>query len=245
MVRKLFIYITMQCNLTCKHCNVSCTPRESKFLDIDRLEDILSKLGDRSFEEVNITGGEPFLHKGLPEIYKLLRKRFPRQLISISSNGTVNPLKSKLLLDENSSINISFDGFSKAHNLIRGDNAFERAERNLGFYRRISKTLNANVVVNNQNYLEVEELAQWLYEKHKFNEVRLLPLIYEGRANEYVEFLTGKVRNSETYGTACESYCDSCSLYGSLSIYPNLRAYRCNRDFNSGKEIELISSLEL
>ena len=108
------VIVTYRCNAKCNMCDVwkfPTKPEEEIGLDV------YEKLPDMFF--TNITGGEPFVRKDLPEIVALLRKKTKR--IVISTNGFFT--YRIIALCENypdQGIRISIEGSQATNDTIRG-----------------------------------------------------------------------------------------------------------------------------
>ena len=63
------------CNLTCKHCFISCSPHNHSFgfLDLATIHHSLDESVGLGVKEYYFTGGEPFLHPDMAEILELIR----------------------------------------------------------------------------------------------------------------------------------------------------------------------------
>ena len=89
-LRSLRISVTDRCNLRCRYCmpedEYVWLPRESilSFEEITRLTGVFAGLG---VGKVRLTGGEPLLRQGLPDLVRLL-KRDPRlRDVALTTNG--------------------------------------------------------------------------------------------------------------------------------------------------------------
>ncbi len=121
-------YITSRCNARCAHCFLWRLTEDSsnrRELTLDEIELIAKKWGDMLI--LNLTGGEPYLRKDLPEIVKLFKKYTGIEIIAIPSNGflTDKILKTikKLLKDFPDlffRFSFSIDELGEKHNKIRG-----------------------------------------------------------------------------------------------------------------------------
>ena len=69
------------CNLKCPWCDTDVTKRFSASLD-----DILGELGQYRAKSVILTGGEPTIQKGMPELVAALRKK--GYWVAVETNGT-------------------------------------------------------------------------------------------------------------------------------------------------------------
>lgn len=107
------IILTYRCNARCNMCNVWQYPSEKiREIELQTLE----KLPDMFF--TNITGGEPFIRRDLPDIVEILRKKTKR--IVISSNGFYTERTIALFKKyPDIGIRISVEGLQKSNDTIR------------------------------------------------------------------------------------------------------------------------------
>ena len=120
------IIVTYRCNARCNMCNVWQFPNNVKDeIDLDTVE----KLPEMFF--ANITGGEPFIRRDLPEIISLVRRKARR--IVISSNGFFTQRIIALFEKyPDLGIRISVEGLPKTNDAIRGiPDGFDRTLRTL------------------------------------------------------------------------------------------------------------------
>lgn len=118
--------VTYNCNSRCVMCDIwQMKPHEEL-----TPEDFL-KLPS-TLKYVNISGGEPFLHPKIVEIFKNVRKACPKAQIIFSSNGFAtelirNRIRQIIAIDPTVGVGISFDGVGDMHEKIRGiPQAFEK-----------------------------------------------------------------------------------------------------------------------
>lgn len=117
-IKIINIALTNRCNLCCKHCEIwQEEPKNDIGLDIvNRL--LYSKGLDKNID-VTLTGGEPFLHKNFMNLVKLIFKKRPDSLKTISTNGTLKDKifdflsRFKKYLSIDFSLHVSFDGINK------------------------------------------------------------------------------------------------------------------------------------
>ena len=125
-----------RCNLTCRHCFISCSPKNDRFgyLSFDEVQRRLEESRALGVKEYYFTGGEPFLH---PEMVRMLVETLRFGPATVLTNGTV--LKNEWLVSlaeaERGSLyslefRVSIDGFSaETNDPVRGEGTFERAMR--------------------------------------------------------------------------------------------------------------------
>ncbi|MDX9721359.1 MAG: radical SAM protein [Myxococcota bacterium] len=123
-LRYLFLEVTRRCNLHCRYCGSSCTPKEqSAELSTEAWLEIIEQIAhdfDPKRIMVAVTGGEPMLREGVFEIFAALRKhRFPFGMVS---NGTlITPeVAQKLTASGIRSISLSMDALPELNDQLRG-----------------------------------------------------------------------------------------------------------------------------
>jgi molybdenum cofactor biosynthesis enzyme MoaA len=122
------------CNLTCRHCFVSCSPHnhEFGFLDLETVRRFLDESVELGVKEYYFTGGEPFLHRDMVAILELTLDYGPATVLT---NGTLfkDAWLARLALAEAASLyslefRVSIDGFNAEMNdPVRGGGTFGRA----------------------------------------------------------------------------------------------------------------------
>lgn len=144
-IKTLTFSITNICNLKCIQCSIWKTydKKEHDLKDEVSIDDIKRFLKGskylKSLQEINITGGEPFLKKDFVEIVKYMIDIFPEVAIRISSNGVVgekilNDLKDIFKYKEKANVGIGFslDGDMTMHDKLRGKD---------GIYQKVINTI--------------------------------------------------------------------------------------------------------
>jgi GTP 3',8-cyclase len=97
-LRDLRISVTDQCNFRCTYC----MPKEifgpdypfltsEELLSFDEIERMATQFAVAGVEKIRITGGEPLLRKGLPELLKRLRTIEGIKDIALTTNGVLLP----------------------------------------------------------------------------------------------------------------------------------------------------------
>jgi molybdenum cofactor biosynthesis enzyme MoaA len=124
------------CNLTCRHCFISCSPHNHAFgfLTRDQVRRALEESVALGVKEYYFTGGEPFLHR---EMVDLLAMTLAYGPATVLTNGTVfkDEWLARLAQSEARSqysleFRVSIDGpTAELNDPIRGEGTFERAMR--------------------------------------------------------------------------------------------------------------------
>src|SRR5947208_8874277 len=124
------------CNLTCRHCFISCSPHNHNFdfLTLETVRHALEESVTLGVKEYYFTGGEPFLNRDMVDILELTLRYGPATVLT---NGTVfkDEWLERLRRAEAASpysleFRVSIDGFTAVDNdPVRGVGTFERALR--------------------------------------------------------------------------------------------------------------------
>ncbi len=122
------------CNLTCRHCFISCGPHNRSFgyLSVEAVRAALDESVGLGVREYYFTGGEPFLHPQMVDILELTLRYGPATVLT---NGTVlrEDWLRRLSAAEIASpygleFRVSIDGYDAASNdPVRGPGTFDRA----------------------------------------------------------------------------------------------------------------------
>jgi GTP 3',8-cyclase len=101
-LRNLRLSVTDRCNLRCSYCmpeqDYVWLPREDilHFEEIERLVDIFTSLG---VDKVRLTGGEPLLRRGLPDLVERLARRAAIRDLAMTTNGVLLAAHARALHD--------------------------------------------------------------------------------------------------------------------------------------------------
>jgi MoaA/NifB/PqqE/SkfB family radical SAM enzyme len=177
--KKIFVYITEECQLSCKHCYLGSRLRKPNQMTSDEIVNLLMTWKELGATKVNFLGGEPTLHPSLNKVIYTAHT-LGYEEISITTNGISSSLRnptnyfSQESLSCLSHIQVSLDGASpQVHNAIRGKNTYQyvvstiQALVDLDFDVRIVSTVNK---INLDDILDIIPMAhQWGVRLVKFH----------------------------------------------------------------------------
>jgi molybdenum cofactor biosynthesis enzyme MoaA len=122
----LIVFINSICNLTCEHCFYWRNLNQRDDLTVEEFARLSAELGQ--FENLNLSGGEPFLRKEFAEICSLFIRNNGVQQIYVPTSGFFPERTEKQLREvlRESSLKlfvceISLDGMPEYHNRFRGN----------------------------------------------------------------------------------------------------------------------------
>ena len=113
------VAVTYRCNSRCVMCDIW------KIKDYPELSLAQFAKLPRTLQDINLSGGEPFLRNDLPQIVKAVKERCPQARVVISSNGFATELILKqmreiLKIKPDIGVAISIDGLGATHDELRG-----------------------------------------------------------------------------------------------------------------------------
>ena len=218
-IKIAFLEITSKCSLKCKHCiNYQ---YDGNDLSLNDIYSVLKKLREGGIELIKFTGGEPFDRDDFKQIVFQCEDIGLKYIIY--SNGMsqgIDWLNTLLNLD---SVRISFDGYKKTHDYVRGKGNFNVVFKNLVNNIRVYPNIKfvANYTVNAQNYNQIKDFDQ-LLTKHKLDvNINLGFIKYAGRAIRQKELLFSQNKAESVYLTIQQQIikCSHIDKFSMLSKY--------------------------
>lgn len=179
---KVHIAITNKCNLKCKHCyNIDSGLELTK----EQWFKIIDYLADWGVLKLQISGGEPLIHKDFKKIiFYAAKKNFSLMLFT---NGTFIKENSiaQFIADNFSTVQINLDGIKEYHDEFRGiSGSFDKTSRGLDLLLKNNANVILGMSIDNKN----KEMMQSVYEmatKKGIKNIRFSPIALEGRGIDY------------------------------------------------------------
>lgn len=175
--------ITAACQSNCKTCNIGLKyrvdpKRKDRDLKLSEIEKVFQTLGQIYF--FNISGGEPFLRKDLPEIIRLACTYLKPRIIHIPTNAIASERVRDLTIECLEMINRydskvpftvkpSIDGVGKFHDEMRGVKGnFKRLEKTISYLKKIEQNyenfhLELGTVISNFNIDHLSEIEDYVH----------------------------------------------------------------------------------
>ncbi|RLG84495.1 MAG: radical SAM protein [Thermoprotei archaeon] len=179
---------TAKCNLNCRHCY---TYRFRKLceLTLDEKIELVRELAEIGINHLNITGGEPLIHR---DIRRILDVIYDLGLdVSIVTNATYIPRDIVSYLKKvDAYLYISVDGPKEVHDTIRGVGSFEKTCKNIKMLRDNDIPFTIVMAINRLNYNYVEKVIDLALELGA-EEAALIPVMPSGKAMETKIYIDG------------------------------------------------------
>ncbi|MCR4964768.1 MAG: radical SAM protein [Bacteroidales bacterium] len=160
------LFITDQCNLSCKHCSVynHQNPTSKSYEQIKEELQYSYNLGSRF---VDFEGGEPTLwrdgERNLNDLIDLAK-----EIGFFTSTVTTNAQRPFDWLKANS-IWVSMDGIYEYHEAVRGQGTFAKLVENV--HASGHKALSANMVIDANNYVNVADTLEFVKKTPAFKSI--------------------------------------------------------------------------
>ena len=190
----IIVFINSICNLTCEHCFYWKELNKRDDLTFEEFERLSLELGD--FENLNLSGGEPFIRKEFSEICELFIKNNHVRNIYVPTNGYFTDRTEMALrkLMKNESLNlfvceISLDGMPEYHNRFRGNpQSFKKAMETYEMLAKLNEEdprfrIHSNTVAMSENMDEIWQLTEYLHDNCPKIEHHNLAIIRGDRKN--------------------------------------------------------------
>jgi MoaA/NifB/PqqE/SkfB family radical SAM enzyme len=153
------VAVTLNCNARCLMCDIW---KQSSTGEMQPEEYLRLPA---SLREINLTGGEPFLRRDLPEVVAAMRQACPRARVVISTNGLLvdrmGEMAPRLLRQAPAlGVRVSIDGLEETHDHLRGvPGAFARALRSLeGLREAGAQDLGIGMTLLAENVAQVDQV---------------------------------------------------------------------------------------
>ena len=179
--------MTRRCNLRCIHCYSSSqnirygnelTPAEAKAMIRD-----LATFGS---PVILFSGGEPLMHRGLPELARYAVDQGMRAVIS--TNGTLITRQNAAVFKKIglSYVGVSLDGMKVTHDHFRGvEGAFDTAMKGIRTCRDLGIKVGVRFTINRHNVEDVPAIFD-LLEKENIPRCCFYHLVYSGRGSKLI-----------------------------------------------------------
>ncbi len=183
--------LTNTCNTQCKYCFQEAQREKTKFLDKDKVIEILDYFSEKSSKGkkyIQYTGGEPFLHPQIFEIFDYTIKR--GWSIRLQTNAMLIPNidenKFKIFQNTDASTRVSLDGWNtETHEYLRAKGSFKKALEGLEILKKYFKYVVTKIVIHSKNFKELEKYFEFCDKLDIFG-VSTNVLRYEGYAKKLI-----------------------------------------------------------
>ena len=165
---RLTLMLTSLCNLKCKFCDIPERDYNKKELSKEEAIKIIDSALRLGVEQLDITGGEPLLHKDIFEIISYASSSGLK--VTLSTNGALIKKHMVKIMDADIfCITVSVDGFIDTYNCLRNCNGiYSEIIDSIEYLKARNKRIAISFVVTNKNIHELEKLYNFFKERRIF-----------------------------------------------------------------------------
>ncbi len=191
---RLWIYTNFHCNLACSYCAVASSPRaRPRTLGLPRIRALVDEAVDEGFEELYLTGGEPFALSEIAAILEYASARLPTVCLTnamlFAGGGRRGDALRGLRGCPNLILQTSIDGArAETHDHWRGPGSWARAMRGLELAVALGLHVRVAMTETPENAGEAAALGALLAERGiPAEDFAVRPMVARGFAHEGVE----------------------------------------------------------
>lgn len=190
----MIVFINSICNLTCEHCFYWRNLNQRNDLTLEEFTSLSEELGH--FENLNLSGGEPFIRSEFAQICRLFLDNNGVSRIYVPTNGYFTDRTEKQLTEvfksptlQSFTCELSLDGMPQYHDRFRGNpKSFAKAMETYDMLADMQKReprlqIHANTVAMSENMDEIWRLTEYLYDRCPAMEHHNLAIIRGDRKN--------------------------------------------------------------
>ena len=146
-------YLTYRCNAKCSFCDIWEKP--SPYVTLENVEQNLKDLKRLGVKVIDFTGGEPLLHRQLPEILDLAKGL--GFITTVTTNTLLYPKMAEKLKGKVDMLHFSLDSPDEAtHNASRGVTLFDKFEASIDLALSLGERPDILFTVFSHNIDEIE-----------------------------------------------------------------------------------------
>jgi predicted phosphodiesterase len=164
---RLWIYTNFHCNLACGYCAVASSPRaRRRSLGLERFRALVDEAVTEGFEELYVTGGEPFAEPAIVDMLEYASSRLPTVCLTnamLFLGGRRERELARLAGRERLVLQSSLDGARAAtHDRWRGEGSFAKAMAGIAHAHDLGLPLRVAMTETPENAGEVDALRDLL-----------------------------------------------------------------------------------
>jgi MoaA/NifB/PqqE/SkfB family radical SAM enzyme len=167
-------YVTYRCNATCSFCDIWEKP--SPYVTLENVRQNLKDLKKLGVKVIDFTGGEPLLHRELPQMLQMAREM--GFITTITTNGLLYPKNAEKLKGLIDMLHFSLDSPDRErHNASRGVNCFDHVMESIKIAGQFGERPDILFTVFEENIHEIEQMYTEICLPH--NLVLILNPVFE------------------------------------------------------------------
>src|SRR4051794_28426592 len=164
---RLWVYSNFHCNLACSYCAVASSPTaRRRSIGLARFRELVDEAVDEGFEELYVTGGEPFVEPDIVDMLEYASERLPTVVLTnamLFTSGRRRDELERLAHRPGLVLQTSLDGARpETHDRLRGAGSWAKAMSGIETGRALGLPMRAAMTETAANAGEVDELRALL-----------------------------------------------------------------------------------
>lgn len=168
--QKLKLYMTDYCPRKCIYCFAGAKQSREKiqikdtFLSIDRFKEIIKEAADIGVNDIEVSGGDPFIGSDIFEYIKVMVDCFPRRWTT-STKSLLTEDDVRRLVDiglKNIQVSIDTRNERTANKLMGCEGAFAEVSKTLSNLISAGIRVSTNSTITSYNIADIPDLVHWL-----------------------------------------------------------------------------------
>jgi predicted phosphodiesterase/uncharacterized Fe-S cluster-containing radical SAM superfamily protein len=189
---RLWIYTNFDCNVACSYCAVASSPQARKRrIGLERFRSLVDQAVAEGFEEIYVTGGEPFVEPAIVDMLEYASDRLPTVALTNAMlfTGRRRRELERLAGREGMVLQTSIDGARAAtHDAFRGAGSWARTMDGIAYGHELGLSMRVAMTETALNRDEVDELRVLLAERGiRGADFAVRPLVRRGFADDGIE----------------------------------------------------------
>ncbi|QIP17453.1 radical SAM protein [Spirosoma aureum] len=150
-------YVTYRCNATCSFCDI--WERPSPYVTLDNVRDNLRDLKKLGVRVVDFTGGEPLLHRQLPELLQEAKRL--GFITTVTTNALLYPKYADRLRGLVDMLHFSLDSpVAEEHDQSRGVRCFDKVMESIVLARQLGERPDILFTVFDRNIQQIRQMHE-------------------------------------------------------------------------------------
>ena len=155
-------YVTYRCNAKCGFCDI--WERPSPYITLENAQQNLKDLQRLGVKVIDFTGGEPLLHRQLPELLTLAKDL--GFITTVTTNTLLYPKLAAQLAGKIDMLHFSLDAIEpEKHNESRVVACYDHLLQSIEIAKSLGEKPDILFTVNNENVSEIEEVYSFFVQK--------------------------------------------------------------------------------
>ncbi|MEO1655630.1 MAG: radical SAM protein, partial [Bacteroidota bacterium] len=150
-------YVTYRCNAKCGFCDI--WERPSPYVNLDNAQYNLRDLKKLGVKVIDFTGGEPLLHRKLPDLLKMAKDL--GFITTVTTNALLYPKYAEALRGKIDMLHFSLDSAEKeVHDRLRGVACFDFVMQSIDIARSLGEKPDILFTVFEENMAEIPKIYE-------------------------------------------------------------------------------------